>query len=89
MTVSTESESANLNSHETIWTLPGWVLGMVYTNPIPLFSGSGAMIAGIVFLVGLLLVVFLIANDRRRVFWRDPRRKDSRGSHLPIRFFWW
>ncbi len=62
---------------------------MVYTNSIPLFSGSGAMIAGIVFLVALLLVVFLIANDRRRVFWRNPRRRDSRGSHLPIRFFWW
>lgn len=47
------------------------------------------MIAGLLFLAGLLVVVFLIANDRRRVFWRDPRRWDSRGSHLPIRFFWW
>lgn len=47
------------------------------------------MIAGLLFLAGLLVVVFLIANDRRRVFWRDPRRRDSRGSHLPIRFFWW
>ena len=48
-----------------------------------------AMIAGIIFLAGLLLVIFYIAGDRRRLFWRDPRRRDSRGSHLPIRFFWW
>ena len=47
------------------------------------------MIAGLLFLAGLLVVVFLIAKDRRRVFWRDARRRDSRGSHLPIRFFWW
>lgn len=47
------------------------------------------MIAGLLFLAGVLVVVFLIANDRRRVFWRAPRRRDSRGSHLPIRFFWW
>ena len=46
-------------------------------------------IAGVLFLVGLLAVVLLIAYDPRRVFWRDPRRRDSRGSHLPIRFFWW
>lgn len=47
------------------------------------------VIAGSLFLAGLLFVVFIIACDRRRVFWRDPRRRDSRGSHLPIRFFWW
>lgn len=47
------------------------------------------MIAGLLFLAGLLVVVFLIAQDRRRVFWRDARRRDSRGSPLPIRFFWW
>ena len=47
------------------------------------------VIAGSLFLVGLLFVVFIIAYDQRRVFWRDPRRRDSRGSHLPIRFFWW
>ena len=46
-------------------------------------------IAGVLFLLGLLLVVLSIAHDPRRVFWRDPRRRDSRGSHLPIRFFWW
>ena len=47
------------------------------------------MIAGILFLCGLLFVVLFIAYDPRRVFWRDPQRRDSRGSHLPIRFFWW
>lgn len=47
------------------------------------------VIAGALFLVGLLFVVFIIAHDPRRVFWRDSRRRDSRGSHLPIRFFWW
>ena len=46
-------------------------------------------IAGILFLVSLLTVVLSIAYDPRRIFWRDPRRRDSRGSHLPIRFFWW
>ena len=47
------------------------------------------MIAGIIFLAGLLVVVFGIAADRRRVFWRYARRRDRRGGHLPIRFFWW
>ena len=47
------------------------------------------MIAGIIFLAGLLVVVFGIAFDRRRVFRRDARRRDRRGCHLPIRFFWW
>ncbi len=47
------------------------------------------MIAGVIFLVALMLVVLLISRDPRRVFWRDARRRDSRGSHLPIRFFWW
>ena len=47
------------------------------------------MIAGIIFLAGLLVVVFGIAADRRRVFWRDARRRDRRGGHLPLRFFWW
>ena len=47
------------------------------------------MIAGIIFLAGLLVVVFGIAADRRRVFWRDARRRDRRGGHLPVRFFWW
>ena len=47
------------------------------------------MIAGIIFLAGLLLVIFGIAFDRRRLFWRDARRRDSRGGHLPLRFFWW
>jgi len=47
------------------------------------------MIAGLLFLVGLIVVVFFIAHDPRRVFWRDARRRDNRGSHLPIRFFWW
>ena len=46
-------------------------------------------IAGILFFVSLLVVVLLIAYDPRRVFWRDARRRGSRGSHLPIRFFWW
>ena len=46
-------------------------------------------IAGILFFVSLLAVVVLIAYDPRRLFWRDSRRRDSRGSHLPIRFFWW
>ena len=46
-------------------------------------------ISGILFLLGLVTVIFLIAFDPRRVFWRNPRRRDSRGSHLPIRFFWW
>ena len=46
-------------------------------------------IAGLLVLCGLLFVVFAIARDPRRLFWRDPRRRDSRGSHLPIRFFWW
>lgn len=50
---------------------------------------GGLMIAGIVFLAALLVVVVIIARDPRRVFWRDARRRDSRGSHLPIRFFWW
>ena len=45
------------------------------------------MIAGIIFLAGLLVVVFGIAADRRRVFWRDARRRDRRGGHLPLRFF--
>ena len=64
--------------------LPGWYI------LIGALSGAViAMIAGIVFLAGLLLVIFYIAGDRRRLFWRDPRRRDSRGSHLPIRFFWW
>ena len=62
---------------------------MVYTYRIHLISWYRTMIAGIVFLVGLLLVVLVIANDPRRVFWRNARRRDSRGSHLPIRFFWW
>ena len=44
------------------------------------------MIAGIIFLIGLLVVVFGIAADRRRVFWRDARRRGRRGGHLPIRF---
>ncbi|MDE2844323.1 MAG: hypothetical protein OXN21_13205 [Chloroflexota bacterium] len=52
-------------------------------------TGDGEMIAGVLFLVGLFVVIFLIAHDPRRVFWRDARRRDSRGSHLPIRFFWW
>ena len=46
-------------------------------------------IAGILFFVSLLIVVLLIAHDPRRLFWRNARRRDSRGSHLPIRFFWW
>ena len=46
-------------------------------------------IAGILFLLGLLFVLLVVAYDPRRLFWRDPRRRDSRGSHLPIRFFWW
>ena len=35
------------------------------------------MIAGIIFLAGLLVVVFGIAADRRRVFWRDARRPSA------------
>ena len=46
-------------------------------------------ISGILFFVSLLIVVLSIAYDPRRLFWRDPRRRASRGSHLPIRFFWW
>ena len=63
---------------------------IVYTDrAIPAGKGARLMIAGLLFLAGVLVVVFLIANDRRRVFWRDPRRSRHRGSHLPIRFFWW
>ena len=64
--------------------LPGWYILIGALAGVVM-----AMIAGIVFLAGLLLVIFYIAGDRRRLFWRDPRRRDSRGSHLPIRFFWW
>ena len=54
---------------------------MVYTGAT--FSGvSDPMIAGILFLCGLLFVVLFIAYDPRRVFWRDPRRRDSRGVSL-------
>ena len=52
-------------------------------------TGDRRMIAGIIFLAGLLVVVFGIAFDRRRVFWRDARRRDRRGGHLPLRVFWW
>ena len=47
------------------------------------------MIAGIIFLAGLLVVVFGIAADQRQVFWRDARRRSRRGGPLPLRFFWW
>lgn len=35
------------------------------------------MIAGLLFLAGVLFVVGVVARDRRRVFWRDPRRRDG------------
>ena len=68
--------------------LPGWYI-LIVVLVGALAGVVMAMIAGIIFLAGLLLVIFYIAGDRRRLFWRDPRRRDSRGSHLPIRFFWW